>query len=239
VGGFTQAGFTEVIIMLSGGSMSPSTNPAHTAEMIAEKALPALRGSLPNQLPTRVGGSTALLPGPRVAQLGRATSPAAGSSSIGSGPAGPGSPDFTARLLRYAACMRKHGVPNFPDPSASRGFTIPMDRSSPAWGAAQATCRKLLPYGGPPGPDSATHPSAQALASMLRVSQCMRRHGIREFPDPGSRLPLHPPARSVITDMSGVIPVFPPTLVMNFRSPAFAQAEATCNFGPLGQGAAG
>ena len=138
-------------------------------------------------------------------------------------------PDFAAKLLKYAACMREHGVPNFPDPSASRGFTIPIDRSSPAWVAAQATCRKLLPNGGPPGPGSATHPSADALASMLTVSECMRRHGIHEFPDPRSRLPLHPPARGVITDMSGVILVFPSALAM--RSPAFAQAEAACNLG--------
>ena len=134
------------------------------------------------------GGSSS---GPRAAHLGGAASPAAGSGSIGSGPAGQ-IPDFAAKLLKYAACMREHGVPNFPDPSASRGFTIPIDRSSPAWVAAQATCRKLLPNGGPPGPGSATHPSADALASMLTVSECMRRHGIHEFPDPRSRLPLHP-----------------------------------------------
>lgn len=45
VRGFTQAGFTEVIIMLSGGSMPTSANPVKTAEMVAEKVLPALRNS--------------------------------------------------------------------------------------------------------------------------------------------------------------------------------------------------
>jgi hypothetical protein len=134
-----------------------------------------------------------------------------------------------AQLLKYAACMREHGVPNFPDPSASQGFTMPMDPSSPAWVTAQATCHKLLPGGGPPGPGSATHPSAQALASMLKVSQCMREHGIHDFPDPSSRIPSNPPARGVITEMSGVILVFPSALAM--RSPAFTQAEAACNLG--------
>jgi hypothetical protein len=91
-------------------------------------------------------------------------------------------------------CMREYGVSNFPDPDANDGFAIPIDRSSPAWVAAQATCHELLPGGGfHPATGSATHPSAQSLASMLRVSQCMRRHGIHEFPDPGSHLPLHPP----------------------------------------------
>jgi hypothetical protein len=158
---------------------------------------------------------------PRVAQSG-ATAGAAGS--------GPGSPDFTARLLKYAACMRQHGVSHFPDPSPDNGFAMPIDRSSPAWLAAQATCHKLLPGGGfHPSPGAATHPSAEALASMLSVSQCMRRHGIDDFPDPASHLPLHPPARGVITDMSGVILVFPSALAM--RSPAFARAEGACNLG--------
>ncbi len=172
------------------------------------------------------GGSSS---GPSLAHLGGAASPAAGSGSIGSGSVGPGSPDFMAQLLKYAACVREHGVPNFPDPNANDGFAIHVDPSSPAWVAAQATCHKLLPAGAPPARGSATHPSAQALAQMLRVSQCMRRHGIQEFPDPGSRMPLDPPARGVITDMSGVILVFPSALAM--RSPAFAQAEAACNLG--------
>jgi len=133
-----------------------------------------------------------------------------------------------AQLLKYAACVREHGVPNFPDPSANGGFMVRVE-SSPAFKAAQATCHKLLPGGGPPAPGSATHPSAQALASMLKTSQCMRRHGIYDFPDPGSRMPSNPPHRGVVTDMSGVILVFPSALAM--RSPAFAQAEATCNLG--------
>jgi hypothetical protein len=41
--GFAEAGFTEIIIMLSGGSMSTQVNPVDTAEMLAEQVLPALR----------------------------------------------------------------------------------------------------------------------------------------------------------------------------------------------------
>jgi hypothetical protein len=119
--------------------------------------------------------------GPSAAHLGGAASPAAGSGSVG-----PGSPDFMAQLLKYAAYMREHGVPNFPDPNASDGFAIHVDPSSPAFRAAQATCHKLLPGGGTP-------------------------------------------TRGVITDLSGVILVFPSALAM--RSPAFAQAEAACNLG--------
>lgn len=40
---FAEAGFTEIIIMLSGGGMSTSANPVSTAEMLAENVLPQLR----------------------------------------------------------------------------------------------------------------------------------------------------------------------------------------------------
>ena len=81
-----------------------------------------------------------------------------GAPSSGSTAAGAGSPG-----VAFAACMRSHGVPNFPDPSPGGGLlfrvTAAINRSSPAFRAAQAKCRKLLPGGGPPGPGSATHPS--------------------------------------------------------------------------------
>jgi alkanesulfonate monooxygenase SsuD/methylene tetrahydromethanopterin reductase-like flavin-dependent oxidoreductase (luciferase family) len=40
---FAEAGFTEIIIMLSGGSMSADADPVQTAAMLAEKVLPQLR----------------------------------------------------------------------------------------------------------------------------------------------------------------------------------------------------
>lgn len=43
VRGFNEAGFTEIIIMLSGGSMPTSVDPVKTATMLAEKVLPELR----------------------------------------------------------------------------------------------------------------------------------------------------------------------------------------------------
>jgi F420-dependent oxidoreductase-like protein len=43
VHGFTEAGFTEIIIILSGGSMSTAADPIKTATMLAEQVLPELR----------------------------------------------------------------------------------------------------------------------------------------------------------------------------------------------------
>jgi len=41
--GFYEAGFTELVVMLSGGSTPTASNPARTAAMVAEKVLPELR----------------------------------------------------------------------------------------------------------------------------------------------------------------------------------------------------
>jgi hypothetical protein len=57
-------------------------------------------------------------------------------------------------LLRYARCMRSHGVIKFPDPVVRSGlppgFDFPpnMDLTSPAFLAADNVCHGLLPHGG-------------------------------------------------------------------------------------------
>jgi hypothetical protein len=130
--------------------------------------------------------------------------------------------------------MRANGVPTFPDPSAGGGFAFQpgagVDPSSPAFKAARAKCQKLMPGGGP-APGSTTHPTAQWLAHMVKGAQCMRRHGIPDFPDPRTSVPSNPfPAggSGAISDIEGVIFVFPSTL--GIQSPLFAKAAATCDF---------
>ncbi len=57
------------------------------------------------------------------------------------------------RLLKYAKCMRAHGVPNFPDPTESNGGKAVgfsgsgADPNSPQVQSAQKTCRDLSPFG--------------------------------------------------------------------------------------------
>jgi hypothetical protein len=139
--------------------------------------------------------------------------------------------------LAFAECMRSNGVPNFPDPSPGRGLLFQLgagiNPASPAVKAAQAKCRKLLP-GGPPGPGSTTHPSAQTLAKLLKIAVCMRQHGIRQFPDPRTSVPsnLNPAVYDDITDFDGAILLFPVTI--NLQSPAYKQALAACGAPPLG-----
>jgi hypothetical protein len=59
------------------------------------------------------------------------------------------------QALKFSACMRAHGLPNFPDPTAEKGgISLSLDGSglsphSPRFQAAQRACRSLMPGGGP------------------------------------------------------------------------------------------
>lgn len=125
--------------------------------------------------------------------------------------------------IRFADCMRAHGVTNFPDPGASR--ETPVMRS-PAFQSAQKACQHLLGGGLGSGP-----PSAQARAQLLQISECMRRHGISHFPDP---LTGSPPSGltgySLILGTRGYFLAIPSSI--DPGSPAFKQAASACNFGP-------
>lgn len=132
--------------------------------------------------------------------------------------------------------MRTHGVSNFPDPSTSGGgvqFSVGgssgANPQAPAFQAAQRSCKHLLPNGGQPSAQA----SAQAKAHLLRISECMRAHGITDFPDPQTGSPPSNPAGySAIMGINGAFLAIPNSI--NTQSPAFKQAAAACNFGPKG-----
>jgi hypothetical protein len=157
---------------------------------------------------------------------------ACGSSSNPTADAGKGG---YPQALAFSRCMRAHGLPNFPDPSTNgRGIQLSVGPSSgvnpqaPAFQAAQKACGRLLPGGGP----SSRHPSAQDKAQMLQVSQCMRRHGITDFPDPTTTQPSDPRRFGMAIGRDGVFLAIPNSI--DVQSPAFKQAAAACNFGPKG-----
>jgi hypothetical protein len=87
--------------------------------------------------------------------------------------------------------MRKHGVSNFPDPdsngrlnieggTATNGQKVGLDVDSPRFKKAQQACENLQPNGGSPNQKE----QAQEQQAMLRFAQCMRSHGVANFPDP-------------------------------------------------------
>ena len=149
------------------------------------------------------GGSS-----PGVASIGNSKaassqSPDAGGGAAGSG-AGPvaggpgasssggGGGQFEASIgggsrqnaLKFAACMRTNGVPNFPDPNGQGaiqfGSSDGINPNSPQFEAAMKKCQKYMGAGKPPSPAK----QAQAQAQALKFSACMRSHGVPSFPDP-------------------------------------------------------
>jgi hypothetical protein len=147
--------------------------------------------------------------------LGACSSP--GNTGTGSQPSGvsPG--------IKFADCMRAHGVPSFPDPGTSR--EIPILRS-PAAQAAQKSCQHLLGGGLGSGPTS-----AQARARLLYISECMRRHGISGFPDPRTGSPPSSlTGYSLILGTRGYFLAIPSSI--DPSSPAFKLAACACRFGP-------
>ena len=96
---------------------------------------------------------------------------------------------------KFSACMRKHGITNFPDPNSQGVITIHsgmgIDPGSPAFTSARTACNKLLPNGGQPTPAQIAQMQKQELA----FSVCMRAHGVKNFPDPsngGLSIQVHP-----------------------------------------------
>jgi hypothetical protein len=108
-----------------------------------------------------------------------------------SSPAGPGAGAGSAKHseLAYSRCMRAHGIKAFPDPNAqgelalNEGPGTGIDPKSPQFKAADNACKSLLP------PRKTLSPAQQAAAKAqaLKYSQCMRAHGISDFPDPDSQ----------------------------------------------------
>ena len=134
-------------------------------------------------------------------------------------------------LDKYSACMRDHGVSGFPDPSTTEtpnsfgidGYTFDlpstMSTQAPAYQSANKTCQSVLSSGTSNGlPAGAL---AKARQHAVAHAECMRKHGVPNFPDPtvtGSG--------NGITQSSGG-----PGAGINPRSPAFQQAEKICGGG--------
>ena len=94
--------------------------------------------------------------------------------------------------VKFAECMRKNGVSQFPDPNASGKLTIDavangsgLNTSTPAFKQAISACKSLEPAGFT-GPKR----SSQQQQAALRFAQCIRVNGVPDFPDPTPNGPL-------------------------------------------------
>jgi hypothetical protein len=140
---------------------------------------------------------------------------ALGACGSASKPGMSGSADTQA--VKYADCLRAHGMPNFPDPSSNGASHGPAP--APTHAAAQA-CAKLQPPGmhlhGPPAP------SVAELRVALAFARCMRKHRFSQFPDPLTTV------SDVATLTLGPGEYFPDLGPTEVHSPAFRRAAKAC-----------
>ena len=94
---------------------------------------------------------------------------------------------LTARdkAVKFAECIRAHGVSDFPDPGAKNQFEYGVSVSPAVWKQATTACKDLQP----PGTLSGKRTPKQQSAS-LRFAQCVRDNGVKDFPDPVNGEPL-------------------------------------------------
>jgi hypothetical protein len=95
---------------------------------------------------------------------------------------------LTARekAVKFTECMRTNGVNDFPDPNASGQFpSYGISVSKAVWTEAVAACKAVQP----PGSLNA-HLTPTQFSAALKFAQCVREHGVRDFPDPVNGQPL-------------------------------------------------
>jgi hypothetical protein len=123
---------------------------------------------------------------PSVARLGVSSST---SSSASGSPSSSGSSE--AHLLQFAQCMRSHGFADYPDPiimaNGQPGFDKAAGSSdlNPHLAKVQAALNACRHYAGFVLPSASQR--SQARAQMLKYSECMRLHGLPDFPDPNAQ----------------------------------------------------
>jgi hypothetical protein len=121
-------------------------------------------------------------------------------SGIGSsGPAYVSGSTTSASNVAYSACMRSHGVPNYPDPDSSGQLPKPdahhLGVNSTQLQATQQACQHLLPNTGRAinvgsvqqcmeADDCPRALVQQVLTQERRFAQCMRSRGVPNWPDP-------------------------------------------------------
>ena len=155
--------------------------------------------------------------GPAVAAIG-SSSASPGASASG------GTADRETTMRKFAQCMRRNGVPDFPDPTVddkgdptlNLGQTLKDKADDPSTKKALEACKQLrdqLRNG-----DDDPGDSQKRQDMLLKYAQCMRQNGMPDFPDPAS------------TDQAGQSE-FPG---VDRNDPAYKKADAICRPKTLG-----
>jgi hypothetical protein len=102
------------------------------------------------------------------------------------------------KAVKFAECIREHGVPDFPDANEKGEFVFGINVSPAVWQKAVDACKDLQP----PGTLSAERSPKQQTAT-LKFAQCIRDNGVKDFPDPANGEPLVDTTRIASTDRAG------------------------------------
>jgi hypothetical protein len=102
----------------------------------------------------------------------------------------------TSQLVAYSQCIRSHGVPGYPDPTSGelpKGSAQQFGVSTTQLQAARVACQHLLPTAqsfqdqvqqcmqGGNCPQALVQ---QILTAGRKFAECMRSHGVPNWPDP-------------------------------------------------------
>jgi hypothetical protein len=122
--------------------------------------------------------------------------------------------------LKYARCMREHGV-DMPDPVFQSGGGVTQtgpadedDMKRPKFREAEQACKKYLEA--IEAPELSEEESEEFREAALANARCMREHGIENFPDP--TFTKDGAAELMIDKGSGIDP----------EDPEFKAAEKAC-----------
>ena len=121
------------------------------------------------------------------------------------------SASLSSQLVKYGACIRSHGIPQYPDPMQNGDSFTFMKVNSPQFAIVQAACHNVLPADVLPPLEPTITPVDQA--DYLRAVACLHSDGFPQIPDP--------------TFTAGKVHISLPSSI-DQRSPRFERALATC-----------
>lgn len=122
--------------------------------------------------------------GPGVASNGSSTSTTIGGGAANNSGA-PQTPQQLTASLRFAECLQKHGLAGFPDPPYAVGELNKMGFTKLVLVKYEnGVCHKEALAAGIVWTKAELE---QQIAQELKIAQCMRNHGIANFPEPSSQ----------------------------------------------------
>jgi hypothetical protein len=147
----------------------------------------------------------------------------AGCGDSGGSPTATGS-STSGSYVAYSACMRSHGIPNFPDPDPDHPDAVVGKESAQQLGVSRSTyqsarqaCQHLIPLSSGDTPEQQQElqcaqggncPQAVVqhwMSGLRTLTRCLRTHGEPNWPDPIITSPAgHPPAPHFPYEEAGI-----------------------------------